>query len=58
MIFMAPSGAAYTYLGYAGREAAAGGEDVIRKILLALAVVATIAFISHLIMRKRRNSIN
>lgn len=57
MIFMSPSGAAYTYLGYAGREAAAGGEDVIRKILLAVAVVATIAFVSHLIMRKRRNNL-
>ncbi|MGB5339542.1 MAG: TVP38/TMEM64 family protein [Gammaproteobacteria bacterium] len=56
MIFMAPSGAAYTYLGYAGREAAAGEEGFIRKVLLAIAVVATIAFLSHLMMRKRRNN--
>jgi uncharacterized membrane protein YdjX (TVP38/TMEM64 family) len=56
-IFMAPSGAAYTYLGYAGREAAGGGEDVIRKILLAIALIATIAFVSRIWMRNRRNRI-
>ena len=54
-IFMAPGGAAYTYLGYAGRELAAGGEDVIRTSLLALAVVATIAFLSRVILRLRRH---
>jgi len=54
-IFMAPAGAAYTYLGYAGRELAGGGEDVVRKALLALAVVACIAFLSRIILRMRRN---
>jgi uncharacterized membrane protein YdjX (TVP38/TMEM64 family) len=55
-LFMAPGGAAYTYLGYAGREAAAGnGGDVVRKLLLALAIVATIAFVSHLLLRWRRH---
>jgi uncharacterized membrane protein YdjX (TVP38/TMEM64 family) len=53
-IFMAPGGAAYTYLGYAGREAVAGGEDVIRKILLAIAIIATIAFVSQILLRMRR----
>lgn len=57
-IFMAPSGAAYTYLGYAGREVAGGGENVIKKVLLALAVVATIAFASRVLMRLRRNRID
>jgi len=52
-IFMAPGGAAYTYLGYAGRELAADGEDVIRKVLLAIAVVATIAFMSRILLRLR-----
>ena len=51
---MAPGGAAYTYLGYAGREAVAGGEDVIRKILLAIAIIATIAFVSQILLRMRR----
>ena len=53
-IFMAPGGAAYTYLGYAGREVASGGEDFIRKALLALAVIATIAFASRILMKMRR----
>ena len=53
-IFMAPGGAAYTYLGYAGRELAAGSEDVIHKILLAIAVVASVAFLSRIIMKLRR----
>jgi uncharacterized membrane protein YdjX (TVP38/TMEM64 family) len=53
-IFMAPGGAAYTYLGYAGREVAAGGEDIVKKALLALGLVATIAFVSHLVMRRHK----
>lgn len=53
-VFMAPAGAAYTYLGYAGRELAAGGENVIRKILLAIAVVATVAFASRIVLKLRR----
>lgn len=52
-IFMAPAGAAYTYLGYAGRELAGGGEDVVRKALLALAVIASIAFLSRILLRLR-----
>lgn len=56
-IFMAPGGPAYTYLGYAGRELAGGGEDVIRKALLAIAVVATVAFLSRIILRLRRNRV-
>jgi uncharacterized membrane protein YdjX (TVP38/TMEM64 family) len=53
-IFMAPAGAAYTYLGYAGRELAGAGEDVVRKALLALAAIATVAFMSRLLMQRRR----
>ena len=53
-VFMAPAGAAYTYLGYAGREVASGGEDFIRKALLAVAVIATIAFASRILMKMRR----
>jgi uncharacterized membrane protein YdjX (TVP38/TMEM64 family) len=56
-IFMAPGGAAYTYLGYAGREVAGNGEDVIKKVLLAIAVIATIAFVSRIMLRLRRNRV-
>jgi len=54
-VFMAPAGAAYTYLGYAGRELAGSGEDLVRKALLAIAAVATVAFLSRLLMRRRLN---
>jgi uncharacterized membrane protein YdjX (TVP38/TMEM64 family) len=53
-VFMAPAGAAYTYLGYAGREVASGGEDFIKKALLAVAVIATLAFASRILIKMRR----
>jgi len=48
-VCMAPAGFAYTYLGYAGREAVAGGEGLIQKILLAIALLAVVAFLPRLI---------
>ena len=33
---------------------AAGSEDVIRKILLAIAVVASVAFLSRIVLKLRR----
>ncbi len=53
-VFMLPGAFAYTYLGYAGREAAAGGEGVVRKGLLALALLAAVAFLPGLVKRVRR----
>ena len=52
-IFMLPGAIAYTYLGYAGREAAAGGEGLIQKGLIALALLATAAFLPRLIGKFR-----
>jgi uncharacterized membrane protein YdjX (TVP38/TMEM64 family)/rhodanese-related sulfurtransferase len=52
-VCMLPGGIAYTYLGYAGREAAAGGEGLIQKGLLALALLAAVAFLPRLIKRIR-----
>lgn len=52
-ICMAPGGFAYTYLGYAGREAAVGGEGMIQKIMLALGLFAVVAFLPRLIKRIR-----
>jgi uncharacterized membrane protein YdjX (TVP38/TMEM64 family)/rhodanese-related sulfurtransferase len=51
---MLPAATAYTYLGYAGREAAGGGEGLIQKALLALALLAVVAFLPRLIGRLRR----
>lgn len=50
-VCMAPGALAYTYLGYAGREAASGQAGSIRKALLALALLAAIAFLSRLVRR-------
>lgn len=54
IIFMLPGAIAYTYLGYAGREAVAGGEGMIQKGLLALALLAVVAFLPRLIGTLRR----
>ncbi|OOY34783.1 sulfurtransferase [Solemya velum gill symbiont] len=53
-LFMLPGGFAYTYLGYAGREAISGGESFIQKGLLALALLAVVAFIPRLVGRLRQ----
>jgi uncharacterized membrane protein YdjX (TVP38/TMEM64 family)/rhodanese-related sulfurtransferase len=54
-ICMLPGAFAYTWLGYAGREAIAGGEGLVQKGLLALALLAVVAFLPRLIgqLRKR-----
>jgi rhodanese-related sulfurtransferase len=50
---MFPGALAYTYLGYAGREAIAGGEGLIQKGLLALALLGMVAFLPSLVKRIR-----
>jgi uncharacterized membrane protein YdjX (TVP38/TMEM64 family) len=50
-LFMVPGALAYTYLGYAGREAVSGQAGAIRKALLALALLAAVAFLPRLIRR-------
>lgn len=51
---MLPGAIAYTYLGYAGREAVGGGEGMIQKGLLALALLGTVMFLPSLIGRLRQ----
>lgn len=53
-ICMLPGAIAYTYLGYAGREAVAGGAGLIQKGLLALALLAAAAFLPRLIAKLRK----
>ncbi len=53
-IFMLPGAIAYTYLGYVGREAVAGGDGLIQKIMLAFALLAIVGFLPSLIGRLRR----
>jgi uncharacterized membrane protein YdjX (TVP38/TMEM64 family) len=50
-VCMAPGALAYTYLGYAGREAASGQAGVIGKALLALALLAAVAFLARVVRR-------
>ncbi|MEK7207334.1 MAG: VTT domain-containing protein [Pseudomonadota bacterium] len=52
-VFMLPGAFAYTYLGYAGREAIAGGEGMIQKGMLALALLGVVAFLPRLVKRLR-----
>ncbi len=53
LVCMVPGTVAYSWLGYAGREALAGNEMAIRYGLLALALLAVIAFLPRLVRRLR-----
>ncbi|MCW8987122.1 MAG: VTT domain-containing protein [Gammaproteobacteria bacterium] len=53
-ICMLPGGLAYTYFGYIGKEAATGGDGLIQKSLMALALVAVILFLPRFISALRR----
>ena len=55
-IFMLPGAIAYTYLGYIGREAATGGEDLIQKGMLALALLAIVSFLPRIVGSLRKGS--
>jgi uncharacterized membrane protein YdjX (TVP38/TMEM64 family)/rhodanese-related sulfurtransferase len=55
-IFMLPGAIAYTYLGYAGKEAIAGEQGLIQKGLLALALLAVVMFLPRLVNQWRRGS--
>ncbi len=53
LICMIPGTLAYSWLGHAGREVLTGNEAAIRYSLLALALLAAIAFLPRLIRRLR-----
>ena len=52
-IFMLPGALAYTWLGHAGRQALGGGEGMIRNILIALALIATVTFLPRFVRKLR-----
>jgi uncharacterized membrane protein YdjX (TVP38/TMEM64 family)/rhodanese-related sulfurtransferase len=54
LLCMVPGTVAYTWLGHAGRGALAGETEAIRYVLLALGLLAAIAFLPRLIQRLRR----
>ena len=51
LICMAPGAIAFTWIGYAGREAMSGNGSTIKYGLMALGVLAAIAFLPRLINR-------
>lgn len=55
-IFMLPGATAYTYLGYIGKEAATGGEGLIQKAMLALALLGIVAFLPKIIGSLRKGT--
>jgi uncharacterized membrane protein YdjX (TVP38/TMEM64 family)/rhodanese-related sulfurtransferase len=52
-VFMLPGAVAYTWLGHAGSEALQGGEAGVRKLLVAVALVAATLFIPRLVRTLR-----
>jgi len=54
IIFMSPGAIAYTYVGFAGREAISGGEGTIKTILIAIALLAVVMFLPRLISTMKR----
>lgn len=55
-VCMFPGALAYAWLGHAGREALAGEEGAIRSALLALALLAFVAFLPRLAGRIRNRA--
>jgi uncharacterized membrane protein YdjX (TVP38/TMEM64 family) len=55
-ICMIPGALAYTWLGYAGRQAAAGDAAAIRSGMLAIALVAAVTFAARLLRRRREQN--
>ena len=53
-VFMLPAAIAYTYLGYIGKEAATGGEGLVQKAMLALALLGIVAFLPRIISSMRK----
>ena len=53
LVCMAPGTLAYTWLGHAGREALVGDDSAIRYGLVALALLAAVAFLPRLVRRIR-----
>lgn len=53
-VFMLPGCIAYTYLGYIGKEAAMGGDALVQKIMMAVALLGLIAFLPRLIVSIRK----
>lgn len=56
-VAMAPGALAYVWLGHAGAEALAGGEQTIQVVLIALGLLAAVWFLPRLVRRIRRDPV-
>lgn len=54
LIGMVPAAIVINYVGYAGREAALGGEALAEKALIGLGALAALALVTRLVLRLRR----
>lgn len=54
-VAMLPGAAAYTFVGYAGREAFAGTDGLVKHGLVGLALLAAVLFLPRLARRLRRS---
>lgn len=52
-ICMAPGAFVYAYVGHAGRDAAGGGDDVLKTVLIAVSLLIALALLPTLIRRIR-----
>jgi uncharacterized membrane protein YdjX (TVP38/TMEM64 family)/rhodanese-related sulfurtransferase len=52
-ICMVPGALAYTWLGYAGRQAVSGAENIVRDVLIAIGVLAAAILLPRLVRRFR-----
>jgi len=52
-VCMIPGVLAYTWVGHAGAETLAGGADGLRAVLIAIALLAAVAFLPRLVRRIR-----
>lgn len=57
LVCMVPGAVAYTWLGHAGREAVAGDISAVKYGLLAIGLMAAIAFLPRLVKRFRQSAI-
>lgn len=53
LVFMAPGAFAYAWVGHAGAAAIAGGRGAVQAVLIALGVLAAVAFLPRLVRRYR-----
>lgn len=52
-ISVVPGALAYTWLGYAGRQAVTGGENLMRDLFIAIGVLAAVALLPRRVRRLR-----